>query len=235
MIFGKIKADSLKDVFVKTIEEKILSGDLQIGERLPPERELALNMGISRTIVHSGLIELAAKGIIVINPRKGTFVNDFRRHGTTALLDSVLNYTGYFDSRLLESLLEMRFVLERDAAMLAAARRTEEDIQKLGEIVEEEARIDQEDIEIIADLDFSFHHEIFIISKNFIYPLLIKSMESAYKALTRVFFAKTHEYKTVFEFHKKLYMAIDKGSAGEAGKIMEEILRHGEKILQIYN
>lgn len=235
MIYESIKADSLKDVFIKAIEGKILSGQLKISQRLAPEREIAASMKISRTIVHSGLIELAAKGILTVVPRKGTYVNDFRRNGTTALLDSILNYTGRFDIKLLESLVEARFLFERETARLAALKRTEEDIGRLEKIIYEESQISSENIDIIADLDFSFHHEIAIISKNIIYPLLIKSMESAYKALTKEFFNKTHQYKTVFSFHKKLYEAVKDGSAEKAGMIMEDILKNGEELLLIYN
>ena len=55
-----IKTDSLKDVFVIRFEELILSGKVKIGQKLPSERELALQLGVSRPVVHEGLVELAS-------------------------------------------------------------------------------------------------------------------------------------------------------------------------------
>ena len=57
----------------------ILSGRLMVGEKLPPERELAESMQVSRAVVNSGITELARKGFLIIKPRVGTFVADYRR------------------------------------------------------------------------------------------------------------------------------------------------------------
>ena len=56
-----MQKETLKDQFVNTITRGVISGKYPIGKRLPPERALAAEMGISRTVVRSGLAELAAK------------------------------------------------------------------------------------------------------------------------------------------------------------------------------
>ena len=55
MGYSKITALSLTDLFVQQIENMILSGELAFGEQLPPARELAAKMGVSRTVVTAGL------------------------------------------------------------------------------------------------------------------------------------------------------------------------------------
>ena len=65
MGYSKITALSLTDLFVQQIENMILSGELAIGERLPPARELAVKMGVSRTVVTAGLVELEKLGFVV--------------------------------------------------------------------------------------------------------------------------------------------------------------------------
>ena len=55
--FGKINAPSLKDICVQEILTKILSGELKPGDRLPPEREQAEVMGISRSSINHGIME----------------------------------------------------------------------------------------------------------------------------------------------------------------------------------
>lgn len=54
MAFRKIDAPSIKELFLSQMEEMILSGELKPGDKLPPERELADTMGISKTVVHEG-------------------------------------------------------------------------------------------------------------------------------------------------------------------------------------
>ena len=66
MGYSKITALSMTDLFVQQIENMILSGELAIGEQLPPARELAVKMGVSRTVVTAGLVELEKLGFVEI-------------------------------------------------------------------------------------------------------------------------------------------------------------------------
>ena len=55
MEFSKLNAPSLKELFIQELETMILSGRLMVGEKLPPERELAESMQVSRAVVNSGI------------------------------------------------------------------------------------------------------------------------------------------------------------------------------------
>ena len=70
----------------------VLSNQLPVGELLPSERELALQMGVSRPVVHDGLMDLASKGLVTIKPRVGTYVNDYRKEGSIAMLSTLINH-----------------------------------------------------------------------------------------------------------------------------------------------
>ena len=72
MGYSKITALSLTDLFVQQIENMILSGELAFGEQLPPARELAAKMGVSRTVVTAGLVELEKLGFVEWNRNVGT-------------------------------------------------------------------------------------------------------------------------------------------------------------------
>lgn len=61
---------SLKAGFVEIMEAKIFSGELKPGDRLPPERELALQLGISRGSVNQGILDMARMGFLRIVPRR---------------------------------------------------------------------------------------------------------------------------------------------------------------------
>ena len=96
MLFKKLSAPSLKELFVAELEGMILSGKLEIGAKLPPERELAESMQVSRAVVNSGLDEMEKKGFLVVKPRIGTFVADYRKYGTADTL--AVSYTPWSPS-----------------------------------------------------------------------------------------------------------------------------------------
>lgn len=78
MELQKISSPSLRDLFIEQLEHLILSGKLQVGEKLPPERQLAEMMQVSRAVVNSGISELEKKGFLTVKPRSGTYVAEFQ-------------------------------------------------------------------------------------------------------------------------------------------------------------
>ena len=98
MGFNKIVAVSMTDLFVQQIENMILSGELAIGEQLPPARELSVKMGVSRTVISAGLVELEKLGFVEIRTRQGVFVCDYRRKGSLETLIAIMRYNGVFDA-----------------------------------------------------------------------------------------------------------------------------------------
>lgn len=98
----------------------ILSGKLEIGAKLPPERELAESMQVSRAVVNSGLDEMEKKGFLVVKPRIGTFVADYRKYGTADTLVSIMQYNGgMLRDKEVRSILEVRIMFMNLAATLA--------------------------------------------------------------------------------------------------------------------
>ncbi|HEY9573940.1 MAG TPA: winged helix-turn-helix domain-containing protein, partial [Lachnospiraceae bacterium] len=94
MQFDKLNTPTLTELFIKDLESKILSGRMSVGDKLPPERELATSMGVSRAVVNTGISSLAKKGFLTVKPRVGTFVADYRRLGTLDTLIAIMNYNG---------------------------------------------------------------------------------------------------------------------------------------------
>ena len=87
-----LEAKSLKTLLIERFEEFILSGEITAGQKLPSERELAETMGVSRPVVHEGLLELPARGLITMRPRAGAVVNDYRVDGSLAMLSTLLSH-----------------------------------------------------------------------------------------------------------------------------------------------
>ncbi|MGB5746854.1 MAG: FadR/GntR family transcriptional regulator [Desulfobacterales bacterium] len=228
-----IRTESLKDVFIRRFEDIILSGKFPVGQKLPSERELALQLGVSRPVVHEGLVDLAAKGLVTMIPRVGTLVNDFRTEGSLSILTSLVNYhQGNLEPGLLDSLLEMRLLFEVETARLAALHRDREQLDSLSTLLQKEAMINHHDVEGICELDFDFHHLIALASGNHIYPLLLNSFRHCYANLAGQFFSDPTVVSVVFDFHKKMVKAIKDKDETSAVRIMEQMLNHGAENLK---
>ena len=228
-----LQSPSLKDVFIERFEDLILSGKLRIGQKLPSERELALQLGVSRPVVHKGLIDLEAKGLVTLTPRVGAVVNDYRREGSLALLNSLVSYQeGRLEPDLLKSLLAVRRLFEVETARLAAQHREETHLNDLRDVIEKEGQSRRQDAVKLTALDFRFHHLLSLASGNQIYPLLINSFKQVYLNLAAQFFEDAVVVNTVHAFHRKMLKAVENRDETLAGSVMEQMLVHGADHLQ---
>ena len=149
-VFGKISAPSLKEICVQEILTKFLSGELKPGDRLPPERELAEVMGISRSSVNHGIMELETMGFLTITPRRGTIVNDYRRHPTPQSLAAVMRYSSVqMEEALFSDLMDTRLLIEVESARLACTNIYDTTVEKMRKLVEELTQEPEDPTEIL--------------------------------------------------------------------------------------
>ncbi len=228
-----LKTESLKEVFISRFEGLILSGRFSIGQKLPSERELALQLGVSRPVVHEGLVDLATKGLVSMKPRVGAVVSDYRREGSITILNSLLNYhQGRLSPELLQGMMDMRKLMEMETARLAAINRKEDHLAELRELVKEEALLNPNEIDRLIEMDFRFHHLIAMASGNVIYSLFLNSLKEVYTNLSSEFFADTGMAPVVSVFHSRMLEAVAKKDAKKSMAIMKQILDHGEERLK---
>jgi DNA-binding FadR family transcriptional regulator len=228
-----LKTQSLVEVFVDRFEDLIITGRIAIGEKLPSERELALMLGVSRPVVHEGLLDLEAKGLVTMKPRVGTVVNDYRREGSIAILNSIINFQkGALNEELLSSMLAIRELVETETARLSALNRTEEQLADLEETVRAEALTDPADTLSITRLDFTFHHGIAMASGNIIYPLLINSFKKVYMNFTGLFFSEPALVPETIGYHRQIVNAVASKDPNGAASLMRSMLAEGERHLR---
>lgn len=224
---------SAKQRFISIIEQQILSGELQVDQKLPPERELAEQTGISRITVHAGLVELATKGVLRIVPRQGTYVNDFKKEGTLELYGALQQYTGEMDADIFQSLIAFREIVETAAAAKAAEHHAPQDIVRLRGLLEQERAAVTADQ--AAQIDFQMHLEITRASGNIILPMTLRSIEAMYMSLVNKFYVVLNDRTIVYTFHEKLIDAIESSDAKSASHIMKAMLDHGRSVLEVRN
>ncbi len=176
MEFKKLSSPSLKELFIKELETMILSGKLPIGKKLPPERELAGSMQVSRAVVNAGISELARKGFLLIKPRVGTFVADYRRNGTMETLISIMNYNGgILREAEIRSILELRIAFDSLAVELCIPKITDDEVAILKDYVRQMGEADSP--EVASELAFRFQHELAFLSGNTLMPLIFSSFK----------------------------------------------------------
>ena len=197
MEFEKLISPSLKELFISNIEAKILSGELPVGQQLPPERQLAQSMGVSRAVVNSGIVELENRGFLDVRPRVGTFVADYRRAGTMETLKSIMTYNrGRLRNEEIRSILEVRDALDKLAVADIIPHVTELDNMLLLEKVEaiRQARDNRQ----AAEAAFAFQHELAMLSGNTLLPLIFRSFHSSVLVLWERFCA-LHGIDTLYQ------------------------------------
>ena len=188
MEFEKLVSPSLKDLFISHIEAMILSGELPVGQQLPPERQLAQSMGVSRAVVNSGVVELERRGFLEIRPRVGTFVADYRRAGTLETLKSIMTYNrGRLRNEEIRSILEVRDALDKLAVTCMLPDVTDEEVDVLTE--KAEAIRLAPDNRQAAEAAFAFQHELAMLSGNTLLPLIFRSFYSSVLVLWERFCA----------------------------------------------
>ncbi|GAA4315662.1 FadR/GntR family transcriptional regulator [Compostibacter hankyongensis] len=148
------------------VEQKILKyiteQGYQIGDTLPRENEFALLLGVSRVVVREALSRLRIMGFVETRRKRGTVLKSPDMfYGVKTIIGS-----GKLDLESLKDLFEVRIMLEIGMADFIFMRRTENDLEELMRIIQEENATGETDFEKLARLDIQFHSTLYKISGN---------------------------------------------------------------------
>lgn len=196
--FEPIGHESIATAVVEQIETMIVDGILKGGRKLPPERELAASLGVSRPKLREALQLLEKRGLITIRHGEGAFIATLIGQAMSpALLDLYARHGEAFYDYL-----EYRREQEAFASRLAAQRATRADKERLKEImVELERSWRDDDLEASSEADFNFHSAIVDASQN---TTLIHMMASIYDLTRRRLFYNRDFLRTIDGSGRKL-------------------------------
>lgn len=207
-----IKPSKISDAITEQLKELIRNGALKPGDRLPAERELVDQLGVSRPSVREALLKLEAKGMITSRQGGGTYVAD-------VLAPSIVNPLADLmrdNPEAISDVLECRHGLEELAASYAALRATADDRDLIREKFQALADANAAgDLERSANADAEFHMAIAEASHNFalvhitrsLFDLLSTQMLSNWERL--MMNPKTCEQ--IHDQHQYIYEAIASG------------------------
>lgn len=210
--FEKIKTIKRYENVIKQIKTKIASGELKPGDYLPPERELAEMMSVSRASVREALKVLEYLGLVESKPKDGTFIT----YVNSEILDKKFN--SVFKNRNNKSitdLLEMRQVLEPKIIEMAIDRASDQEIVQIEDSYQLIMKIDDE--EMATKADAVFHLAIAKASHNEFFIDLIESILDMMVEIRRNNIGLSAERKiSVIDEHKEILLAIKRRSKEEA-------------------
>lgn len=165
----RIDSSRLYARIAQDIARNIASGQFQVGQRLPAERELAQTYNVSRPSIREAVIALEVDGLVEVRMGSGVYVTAKRpRGGKSAVTDF-----GPFE------ILEARRAIEGETCAMAAAHITEEELRELDRLVTEMQTENVRDIVRAEDADRRFHLVIANATRNSAMPMHVQLLWEA--------------------------------------------------------
>lgn len=170
-VYKVVRTSRLYEQIVQQIEDSVLKGTLKPGDQLPAERELAQQLGVSRTAVREAVKTLREKGLVEAYSGRGTFITDGTSQAARQSFDLMVKIGQQEGS---PHLAELRLILEPGIAALAAVRADEENMVALHDAVAVMDRA-QRDPEAYIEADLDFHLALAEAAAN---PLILSLIDS---------------------------------------------------------
>lgn len=209
---------------VNHIRLLIENGTLQPGDKIPPEREFARTLKISRASLRTGIGHLAAMGVMKVRHGVGTFVAD----GPPEFGKASLGLMGALHGFQIWQMFEARIILESNIAALAAERGKDEHYTAMSEEVAEMFAVMEKPAEFLIH-DLIFHRIIAQASGNPILASVIETITSALYEKRRKTVERSTDLRESAEMHRQIYRAIRARRPQEARRLMDEHLRRAHK------
>lgn len=193
---------SVTDDAITRIRQMILVGELAPGDRLPPEADLAANLGLSRASLREAVRALTLLGVIDTRQGDGSYITGL---GPELLLGALGLAVDLQGEQHMPDLVAVRRILEPAATALAAVQATDEDLATIGSYIPPELTAEQAEAHV--EMDYQFHHAIARASGNPLLAVLLDGL-AAPTVRMRVWRGKTlpgvldrtlHEHRAILD------------------------------------
>jgi GntR family transcriptional regulator, transcriptional repressor for pyruvate dehydrogenase complex len=207
------------EIVVQHVRGLIERGELRPGDRLPAERELAVQLGVSRPSVRAGLRSLSAIGVLQTRHGAGTFITD----GPPTLGSEPLSFLAALHGFTRDEMFEARRALEVGVAGLAAERATDEQIATIAEEVTGMfASLDDPQAFLLHDI--RFHRSVAEASGNPILASLVEMVSALFYEQRRKTAQHARDLKESAHLHRAIYHAVRAHDPRRASAAMSEHL-----------
>ena len=199
--------------------EAILDGHFAIGERLPAERELATQLGVTRPTLRETLQRLARDGWIDIQQGRATRVRNFWQEGNLGVLGAIAGYPDHVPDDFVPNLLQVRKLMAPTYTRLAAERAPEQVIDFLRDAV---ATPDEPGS--FAAIDWEVHHKLTVLSGNPIFTLILNGFKSLYVTMAGYYFLSTAARAHSRAYYQELAETVRSDDLPAVEELVEKVM-----------
>lgn len=219
-MFKPVKNMKVYEQVVDQIKEMVRIGQIKKGDKLPTERVMAEELQVSRTSIREAMRALEVVGLVESRQGAGNYI---REEFDDVLLEP-LSIVFMLQNGTNKDIFELREVLELSTIFLSVMRISDEELKKLGELVEmfKTSRNEKENVKI----DSEFHSIIVKAANNVLITNLLEVVsELVDKFITegrRAILSDERNKEKLLDFHEKIYLAIKNRDVYSAYKYMQE-------------
>ena len=211
------------DQIVKTLHDLIFTNELKPGMHIPPEREFAARLGVSRFSLREALRVAQTQGLIIIEQGKRPRVAE----PSTQKVSELMALTLKRNKKALLDLIEARRILENRIVHLVVRKITKQQLQELHELVIK-MKDNMDDFDASVNMDIEFHNLLVKASGNIVFEIMMGSVydllrESRMKSIKLVGMEKT------VKGHEEIYYALKKGDEKAAADAIADHLETTEQ------
>lgn len=222
LMLTPLKRSRVSDDVLSQLVERILSGRFEAGQRLPPERELAQQLGVNRTSLREALRQMESMGLVRIRQGDGIYVRDRELDPTLAFLHFISSTGTGLDARFVMSLDEIRRIFALKMVELAAERIDDEGVARLEAVLDRYPRDDTQQL-LLGEWDFRFFREIARATGNPVFVYLMNTVREIFAQLRGIYLElDEREQQSVADLNRELLGALRDRDPQRAVTILED-------------
>lgn len=215
------------DLTESRLIEAILDSTFPVNSLLPPERELAEMLGVTRPTLREALQRLSRDGWIEIHHGKSTRVRDYMREGNLLILGTITRYQKNLPADFVPNLLHIRLLIAPEYTRLATQHSPSEVIRLL-----ESMQGTPDTAEDFTRVDLELHYRLTILSNNPIFTLILNGFGDLYRSMGLIYFSSSQNRDHSRSFYKKLLSAVLSNDAFLAEQVTRQVMRDS---IQLWN
>jgi len=221
------RRESPSTEITRRLLDYLLSGSVELGQKIPPERQLAGALGVGRSAVREAIKSLSLLGLLDVRQGDGTYLS----RSSSDLLPRVIEWGMLLEQPYVADLIEAREKMEPIVAALAAERRSAEDVEALrGLVAEMEAATG--DIDRYVDADTAFHLRIAEAAGNAVFRNQLSGIRELLRTWAKRVLEAAGETESSLAMHKPILEAVDRKDAHAAERAMTAHMERASRRLR---
>ncbi|WP_372883070.1 fatty acid metabolism transcriptional regulator FadR [Psychromonas sp.] len=205
------------DVAEQYLIESIWNGSIAVHSELPPERELADKIGVTRTTLREVLQRMSKDGWITIRHGKSTKVNDFWETSSLNVLSTITRLDIASRGDYIDQLMSVRTNVSAIILRMAAKHNATSVLSFLEDVPSIDA-----DSEVFTEFDYRFYHQVAVSSNNMIYVLILNGLQDLYRRVGRFYFSNTEAKSIALAFYSEIKVVLEKGEIGQIMQVVRD-------------